>query len=122
LSLKFFGDINVVKIESVCIPSKNLNKSVDFWSNLIGLKVKEKYDNQIIVSDGNVELVLDGEKLADVEIVLGYSSDEFKAVLEKIEQQNIEIARPLKDWGGPLGLEITIKDPSGNPVCVHKLT
>ena len=109
-----------MKIESLCISALDLQQSKSFWIDVIGLDLVSEHPGQAIVGDGVTELILDGEISAPIELILGLDEEEFESLVAKLRDNGAEILRDVKDWGGPLGLEITVLDPAGNRVCIHK--
>lgn len=103
---------------------KNLDQSIDFYSNLVGLKVLKRFpaapgmEIALMGNGTNNETLL--ELLADANnstvnftefISIGFAVDSVEAMLETVKSKNIPVDNgPIETPGS---IFFTIKDPNG---------
>lgn len=107
-------------LSHINMPAKNLQKSVEFYTQFLDFEVVEETASYTIVSFDNLHLKLDTglEPYAKVPVLsFLLDVDDFTEALQEIEENDIEIAKgPFEIEGGE---SVYVIDPSGNLVELY---
>lgn len=98
------------------IATRDLAASERFWHGALGLPVSGRYDGQVAVTTGALDILLDatGEfSAAPPEIGIPLDRATMDATLARLRAAGIRLFRGPKDFGGPLGYECAVRGPDG---------
>jgi len=111
----------MIVIESLSylnLPTDDIEKSIEFYTNLLDFEVVESDEEQAVLSfDDNINIrLLKGGKAVSSEAIPAFSflldMDDFTDALQEIENSGIKIVAGPKEVKG--GENLIIADPSGN--------
>jgi len=124
-----FGSASEPKVSKVILNVENLQKSIQFWSNLLGMKILSQGDNNIVLSYGSdqasLELVALNKPIqrdvASGRIAFSCPSAELAPLQEKVKNSDEKrIHTPLisLDTPGKATVQVVIlTDPDGHEIC-----
>lgn len=95
---------------------RDITPSRRLWCEGLGLPVAGKWPSQLSVRGGTRDVPLDatGEfKGGPPEIGLPLSRSELEGTLSRLESVGVKPLRGPKDFNGPLGYEVAVRDPDG---------
>jgi len=101
----------IERIENITFPVKELNKAIDFYENVLGLKKRDEWSNYATFNIGDMMLGLDPESKGEIDVFMTVANvdQEYKTLKEK----GVEFVTEPKDQylGGRTAM---FKDPDGN--------
>ncbi len=97
----------------VAIGVRDLAASRRFWCDGLGLAPAGEWPNQLAVTTGGFEILLDAT--GEIPVAPGI---EIAIRVERIEAR-VKPFRGPKDFGGPNGLEAAFRDPDGYVVTLY---
>lgn len=115
-------------VEKVILASSNLQRSLDYWNNLLGLKVFEKSERSAVLGFKEAEAKLELQEISDpINRAKAYGRIAFSVPLEeqdvidaKVKEANATILTPLisLDTPGKATVRVIIlADPDGHEIC-----
>ncbi|MCS6972068.1 MAG: VOC family protein [Turneriella sp.] len=110
----------VETLSHINMPAKNLQRSVEFYTQFLDFEILEEGKDYTIVSFDNINLKLDTKlepysKVPILSFILDV--DDFTEALQEAEDIGVEIAKgPFEIEGGE---SVYIADPSGNLVELY---
>jgi lactoylglutathione lyase len=114
----------MAKICAISIYAHDLDKAADFYSGVLGLKVKHKMPYVVVLDHDGVDLVLcQAEKLAQPNypagsgVVLGFPTNNLADSIKNFKAKGVALVHDAPQEF-PEGHFVAFRDPSGN---VHEL-
>lgn len=115
-------------VQKVILASSNLQKSIDYWSGILGLKIFDKTDKSVLLgfADNQAKLELQdiGKPVDRAEaygrIAFACPLDEQPIIDKKIQEAKQKILKPLisLDTPGKATVRVIIlADPDGHEIC-----
>ncbi|XP_017771030.1 PREDICTED: glyoxalase domain-containing protein 4 [Nicrophorus vespilloides] len=115
-------------VEKVILASSNLQRSLDYWNNLLGLKVFEQSERSAVLGFKEAEAKLELQEISDpINRAKAYGRIAFSVPLEeqdvidaKVKEANATILTPLisLDTPGKATVRVIIlADPDGHEIC-----
>lgn len=107
-------------LSHINLPAKNLQKSVEFFTQFLDFEVVDDGANFTVVSFDNLNVRLDSslEPYAKTPVLsFCLDVDDFTDALQEVEETNIEVAKgPFESSGGET---VHILDPNGNLIELY---
>jgi lactoylglutathione lyase len=118
------------KVHHTMLPVANLNRSIDFYTRLLGMTLQERHPNPTRGTDvgllgygeearGLLELTQDITDQAPAEVTpanihIGIHVSDLHRLVEVLEGQGVTFSRPLRARADGTGFGAWIKDPDGH--------
>jgi len=113
------------------LPVADLDRSIAFYTRLLGMKVKERHASEArkvevgLVGYGDkaaepfLELIEDlnetaPDKVTPANIHIGIDSSDLRKLCAILEKEDVTFIRPLKQRSDGMGLSAWIRDPDGH--------
>ena len=111
-----------MRFTTIALGVKDLDTTRKFWVDFLGCRVAATFKNQLVIQADPFEILFDmtGEikPAAGVEIMIQLDRKDLEQTMKILDAANAPVVRTAKDYGGPLGFEVTYSDPSGYKVCL----
>jgi len=115
-------------VKKVTLASSDLNKSVDYWSRLCGMKVYEQQEKSAVLGYGDSQCKLEfvdiggkvDHSVAGGRVAFSCPSSELAPLEQKMKDENQKILTPLVslDTPGKATVQVVILgDPDGHEIC-----
>lgn len=105
----------------VVLPVPEIEGALRFWRDGIGLTLHETFPGQAWLRHGDFEILLDatGEGKGKTEVGLCLELSDLDVALNRLRELGFAPIRGPGDFGGPLGLEVAVRDPAGHTAVLY---
>jgi lactoylglutathione lyase len=119
------------RVHQTMLPVADLNRSIAFYTRLLGMKVKERHASEArhvevgLVGYGAeasapfLELIADTSEKAPAQVTtanihVGIDTSDLRKLCGILENEGVTFIRPLKQRSDGMGLSAWIRDPDGH--------
>lgn len=124
------GDLTF-KVHHTMLPVADLDRSISFYTRLLGMKVKERHASEArkvevgLVGYGDqasapfLELIKDTSARAPAQVTpanihVGIDTSDLRKLCDVLEKEGVIFIRPFKERSDGMGFSAWIRDPDGH--------
>jgi lactoylglutathione lyase len=119
------------RVHHTMLPVADLDRSIDFYTRLLGMKVKERHASETrkvevgLIGYGDeastpfLELIKDTSERAPAQVTpanihIGIDTSDLRKLCGVLEKEGVTFLRPFKERSDGMGFSAWVRDPDGH--------